>query len=119
MKKVFKSACFFLTILSAMIVAQDTPDQASLEEHPVLGGWNRRGFYYVFDNNGVMKAVKVDGSPIGYRQYKYRMFKMGVNEFIEYGRGKKEIDLRYILLVDDIRDSTSIIALSVSISSRG
>ncbi len=109
MKKIALLVSVLASVVVSIIVAQDRQTASAPINHAIVGGWERRGFYYVFDSTGVMKAVKISGDPIGFKQLTYSIIKMGVNEFIEYSGGQDSTSLN-ILLINDFRDSTAIIS---------
>ena len=113
MKKIFLLAGIIILFFITDFFAQISPNSSIDQKVKILGSWSRRGFYYSFDDKGVMKAAKIDGNPIGYRQYNYSLFKMGANTFIEYGETNRKIP-RKLMLIDDIRDSTMAIAFGTS-----
>ena len=113
MKKVTLMVSVLACVIVSILVAQDRQTASTTINHAIVGGWERRGFSYVFDSTGVMKAVKITGVPIGFRQYTYSIFKMGINEFIEY-RGESDSTSLNVLLINDVRDSTAIIAYGTS-----
>ena len=113
MKKIFLLTVIIIIFFISDFTAQISPGTGIDQKLNILGSWTRRGFYYSFDDKGVMKAVKIDGDPIGYRQYKYSLFKMGTNTFIEYGGPKRKTSQK-LMLIDDIKDSTMAIAFGTS-----
>ncbi len=113
MKKIFLFTGIIIIFFISDFIAQISPGTTLDQKVKILGSWSRRGFFYSFDDKGVMKAVKIDGNPIGYRQYHYSLLKMGANTFIEYGETKRKIPQK-LMLIDDIRDSTMAIAFGTS-----
>ena len=76
--------------LTIGIWAQNIEKVPEEKVETIIGGWVQRGFYYVFDDRGIMKAVKISGEPIGYRQYTYSTFRMSGNDFIEYAQKRNK-----------------------------
>lgn len=109
MKKIALMVSVLACVVVSILVAQNRQTASAPIDHAIVGGWERRGFYYVFDSTGVMKAVKIYGDPIGFKLLTYSIIKMGVNEFIEYGGDKNSTSLN-MLLINDVRDSTAIIS---------
>ena len=99
-----------LAAFTIIIWAQNIEEVPKEKMDTIMNGWVQRGLYYVFDNRGIMKAVKISGDPVGFRQFQYTTFRMGVNDFVEYTyklNGKQSVNL---LLVDEVTDSTAILS---------
>lgn len=100
----------YLAVFTIIIWAQNIEEVPKEKMDAIMNGWFQRGLYYVFDNRGIMKAVKISGDPVGYRQFKYTTFRMSGNDFVEYTHksdGKQSVNL---LLVDVVTDSTAILS---------
>jgi len=100
----------YLAVFTIIIWAQNIEEVPKEKIDAIMSGWVQRGLFYVFDNRGVMKAIKISGDPIGFRQFQYTTFRMGGNDFVEYIHkrdGKQSVNL---LLVDEVTDSTAILS---------
>lgn len=100
----------YLAVFTIIIWAQNINEVPKEKMDAIMNGWVQHDLYYVFDNRGVMKAVKILGDPVGYLQFRYTTFRMGANDFVEYTRksdGKQSVNL---LLVDVVTDSTAILS---------
>ncbi|MCE5249974.1 hypothetical protein LLG96_07110 [bacterium] len=109
MKRIILVIYILGTAAAALISAQDTgktPDKA----HAIIGSWERRGFYYTFDDSASMRSVRIVSDPIGYREYRYSTFNIQVNTFIEFRENGSEKKERNFLLLDDVTDTTAVIA---------
>jgi len=113
-KRVFWALSFLIPVLVSVIAAQEQNRASVDKEHAITGSWERRGLYYTFNADGTMRAVKIAGEPIGYKEYGFSTFKMGINEFIKFwGIGTDEKAAK-ILLLDAFTDTTAVIAFGTT-----
>ncbi|MBT4482886.1 MAG: hypothetical protein HOC71_04315 [Candidatus Latescibacteria bacterium] len=108
--KFFKLICFSALLLLPIITVIALPEKPEEDDERFIGAWVRHDFYYDFDNSGVMKAVKVNGEPKGYRTFKYTFEKMGLFKVIRFGKSISDSTGLNFLLVGNVTDSTAIIS---------
>lgn len=77
----------------------------------IQGAWEHHGLYYMFEDS-VMTAVKMTGETKGYKTFHYTVHSMGNLRLIRYGKDLKKTRDNRLLLVDDVTDSTAVIAYS-------
>lgn len=99
-----------LLILLSNIQEQDRFGVTEETNKPIIGTWVQRDFYYVFDNAGVMKAIKVKEEPKGFMMFKYSLFHTENYDFIKYGKNLSDDTNLDFLLVKDVTDTTALFA---------
>ena len=98
------------TIVNIIICVLLFADIEKIDNSRISGVWVNDDFYYSFDKNGVMKAIKTGSDPQMYSTYQYEMIAMRNYELIRYGKNLTESDYINFLLVNDLEDSTAQIA---------
>jgi len=83
--------------------------ETDFTRNTIIGAWVHKGFYYVFQDS-VMTAIKTEGEPKGYKSFKYTVERMGGYTFVRYGRDLTDSSGNSLLLVDNVTDSTAVLA---------
>ncbi|MFC1489765.1 hypothetical protein ACFL6K_01000, partial [Candidatus Latescibacterota bacterium] len=76
--------------------------------------WINGNFYYSFDMDGVMRAIKIDSDPVFYQSYKYELISMGGLELIRYGKDLSDSASVSFLFAESENDSVSTFAYCTS-----
>ena len=97
--------------LGALLVAVAGAEVVSIEESGIAGSWvNNHEFYYSFDDQGVMKIANLVSAPAYYNSFRFEVMFMGGNEFVRYGKDLADSTSVAYLLIDDVEDSTAVLA---------
>ncbi|MCD6307547.1 MAG: hypothetical protein J7M24_00980 [Candidatus Latescibacteria bacterium] len=83
--------------------------ETDFTRNTIIGAWVHKGFYYVFQDS-VMTAVKTEGEPKGYKSFKYTIDRMDGYNFVRYGSDLSDSSGNNLLLVEDVSDSTAVLA---------
>ncbi|MFC1552893.1 hypothetical protein ACFL6P_10075, partial [Candidatus Latescibacterota bacterium] len=82
MKKLIK----LVTVCTVLISVNLSSDILKIDAEKIAGSWLNGNFYYSFNAEGVMRAIKIDSEPLFYQTYKYELISMGAHELIRYGK---------------------------------
>ena len=108
-----KKVIFALTIFNIILSIGISADIKKVDMNKIAGAWNNGNFYYSFDTNGVMRAIKIDSHPLSYGTYRYEVIAMGDHELIRYGKDLSDSASVKFLLVSSVTDSSAIFAYSI------
>ncbi|MBN1294705.1 MAG: hypothetical protein JXB48_22910 [Candidatus Latescibacteria bacterium] len=114
MKKILNTAFFMIFALTFMAAIRSNVKAEDEIARDITGSWHYKGFYYVFNTDGTMKAVKTAGETIGYSQYKYSKIRMGGNDYIRFAKKLDDTTPFELLFVGDVTDSTAIISFGTA-----
>ena len=108
-----KKVIFALTVFNIILSIYISADIKKVDINKIAGTWVNGEFYYSFDTQGVMKAIKIDSHPLSYSTYRYEVIAMGDHELIRYGKDLSDSASVNFLLVGSVTDSSAIFAYSI------
>ena len=114
MKKIFTIVWIAIVGLSLTLIIRNNAKAVDEKVYDISGSWRYKNFYYVFNSDGTMKAVKTEGENIGYSQYKYMKVSMGGNDYIRFAKNLDDKTPFELLFIGDVTDSTATISLGTS-----
>lgn len=109
-----KKILLAILLLNVIICFSTSADIKEVDKNKIVGAWVNNNFYYTFDNQGIMKASKIDSEPISYNTYRYEIIAMGDHEFIRFGRNLSDSASLKLLLVSNVTDSTAMFAYGMT-----
>ncbi|MFC1541093.1 hypothetical protein ACFL50_01445 [Candidatus Latescibacterota bacterium] len=105
-----KKLVILLTICNVLFSVHSLSDIEKIDVGRIAGSWINGDFYYSFDTKGVMRAIKIDSSPLFYQTYNYELISMDSHEFIRYAKDLSDSASVNFLFVDAENDSVAMFA---------
>jgi hypothetical protein len=101
-----------VTVCTVILSINLSSEIVNVDTEKIAGSWLNGNFYYSFDADGVMRAIKIDSEPLFYQTYKYELFSMGDHELIRYGKDLSDSASVNFLFVAVENDSVTTFAFS-------
>ncbi len=109
MKKSRINIFFIITLISAIYIPRLAVTDNEIQKN-ITGAWEYFDFYYLFDSNGVMNAIKIEGTPKGYKSFRYSLEWKDSYGLISYGKNLSDSSDIDFIMVDEVTDSTAVFA---------